>query len=599
MVGSIQKWVDEELKDVQDEKQQIILNKFWCEYYSYISNTVQCAQNTKMTSKKLYQDEVIYLLNDYKKRNRDIDGNLIPNMDELYQLQKQIENLTMHFDEESIYKSTHNIISILMGANIENARDYLRRKLILEDDISLLNEFGQYTIEAIIVYVLCLLFSSSDILIRVASLVEQLEQNVRTQARILRQSRGGADLPKNIHEKKSSYDKRYPIGTHLVEFMISRKLIIVDPDESSNVIKKKSKSYYTETKLNVICNFDIKLLPVKLNLPMIYPPLEWKSSIESSNESTKLSDLRGGYLTSPSSELYDSYKLLSTKNINNFYIDIKMPTEMCNIMNSLQAQPFKINKKILEFINTYYSHFVRYGLLKPKFIVDIDLKEASEILRDFYMKDSSIKEICTYNDMLHSLLKDIQQARYEKMILTLADAYSDFSFYLPAFLDFRGRIYRSGLLHFHERDLARCLIHFPNSPCNDDGINIVREATSFHYDNFSSLQDGLEFMDAVSDFMKHKELNVGFTNNIEYVNTLIEGCASAKHPFQFLNSFKSITDSYGQLCMDNICIPITQDASASAYQILSYLLLDESIAKRTNLIFSENIKIKDIYFTIY
>ncbi|GKE67436.1 hypothetical protein Tco_1521597 [Tanacetum coccineum] len=29
--------------------------------------------------------------------------------------------------------------------------------------------------------------------------------------------------------------------------------------------------------------------------------------------------------------------------------------------------------------------------------------------------------------------------------------------FLPAFIDFRGRIYRSGILHFHERDLARSL----------------------------------------------------------------------------------------------------------------------------------------------
>ncbi|KAI5658856.1 hypothetical protein M9H77_27649 [Catharanthus roseus] len=42
-------------------------------------------------------------------------------------------------------------------------------------------------------------------------------------------------------------------------------------------------------------------------------------------------------------------------------------------------------------------------------------------------------------------------------------------------------------------------------------------------------------------------------------------------------------------------IPITQDASASAYQILSYFLLDETLAFRMNLIPAPNGEIEDIY----
>lgn len=40
---------------------------------------------------------------------------------------------------------------------------------------------------------------------------------------------------------------------------------------------------------------------------------------------------------------------------------------------------------------------------------------------------------------------------------------------------------------------------------------------------------------------------------------------------------------------------ITQDGSASAYQIMSYFLLDETMAKRTNLIPSSDGKILDVY----
>jgi hypothetical protein len=45
-------------------------------------------------------------------------------------------------------------------------------------------------------------------------------------------------------------------------------------------------------------------------------------------------------------------------------------------------------------------------------------------------------------------------------------------------------------------------------------------------------------------------------------------------------------------------VPITQDASASAYQIVLYLLLNEELAMRTNLIKSPYNKIISIYTDI-
>jgi DNA-directed RNA polymerase len=61
----------------------------------------------------------------------------------------------------------------------------------------------------------------------------------------------------------------------------------------------------------------------------------------------------------------------------------------------------------------------------------------------------------------------VQKARYEDFIIGLVSAYEDYVFYLPAFMDFRGRIYRAGILHFHERDLARSLIVFANNHQED------------------------------------------------------------------------------------------------------------------------------------
>lgn len=62
-----------------------------------------------------------------------------------------------------------------------------------------------------------------------------------------------------------------------------------------------------------------------------------------------LSDMRGGYLTRPTLGMVG---LISSKNLSHFNIeldDIKYK-DMLYILNQLQKQGFKINKKVLEFI---------------------------------------------------------------------------------------------------------------------------------------------------------------------------------------------------------------------------------------------------------
>lgn len=586
MEQSIQFWLKRGLSRVKDNTKRSNLERFWNDYYQSISKSVNL--NEARGVKNLYHDKVISLLKEYKDANADDNGNVIQDPEKLYALQLQIENMTMHFDEASIFSSTHNIISQLMGKRMENARDFLRRKLKSDDDIIILNEFGQYTIEALIVYVLCLLFSSSDIQIRVASLVEQLEVNVRTQAKILRKRRGAEDLPSRRSGIKSSLDKRYPIGSLLVELIENRGLITLSSDSSDSVqvTKKKNNSYYLESKLYVLCNFDINILPIKLNLPMIHPPLDWKSALPGYKKARTLSDLRGGYLTSPSIEFYDRYKLLSTKNIHHFYIDIHNPTALCNIMNALQNQAFSINKKWLSYIEKNYGVFVSYGLLMPEFLSYINVNNATSKLRDSYMNDSYIKNNFTFNEMLQGLHKDIQQARYESLIIEMSIAYAGYNFYLPAFLDFRGRIYRSGILHFHERDLARSLIQFAddnNIPAAGGPLTVL--ATCFHYQSFISKSAAVAWG---NDILLHADTNSPIS--------LINLASDAKRPFQFLSNMVIFEQSKD---FDSLkCIPITQDASASAYQIMSYFLMDESIARCTNLIPSENGEIQDIYLSI-
>lgn len=247
-------------------------------------------------------------------------------------------------------------------------------------------------------------------------------------------------------------------------------------------------------------------------------------------------------------------------------------------MNTLQRQPFKINSDWLKFILENENSFVEYGYLMPRFLASINIKDVSILLREFHMKNEVILQLCSFSELLNTLCKNIQRSRYENLILKLAMAYDGYHFYLPAFLDFRGRIYRCGVLHFHERDLARSLIVFAGgeSMQNIDPNQFI-VPSAFHYKSFVST-------DEASKWFSNNSLQIG-ENPIEYAR-------EAKHPFQFLANLVSFSISNPNILKS---IPITQDASASAYQIMSYFLLDETMAKRTNLIPSEDGKIQDVY----
>lgn len=572
---------------------------FWDQFYNYAKDQVGNKPNDENTASKRYKEGVIGLLIEFRKEHRGEGNRVVADPEELYKLQLMIENMTMHFDEESVFKSTTNILKMLIDPDKESARDFLRGKLTSEDDLALVAEFGQYTLEALIVHVLCVLFSSADsnTMIRVASLVEQLEGNTRSQAKIVRQRRfnakGGVESPGQSLDsgRKSRLDKMYPIGTGLVEFMEQRGIITLATDSSGSTrVMKKEKSYYLPLTTYVVCNFDISLLPIKLSLPMVYPPLEWKSAADKAGS---LSDLTGGYLSSPTSEMYDRYRLLSSSNLHNFYLELNNPDKLCEIMNCLQSQSFKINTEWLCYLFENRKIFVDYGLLAPDFVAFINLMDVSGKLRELYMNDEYIKENFTYNELLLILQKDIQRARYEKMIFDLAYAYEGYTFYLPAFLDFRGRIYRCGVLHFHERDLSRSLIQFVEDKELDPLVAVA--ATCFQFQSFKSVNKALSwYNDKRTELWRDQCVSPNHysLSDSESAKNLIELAVRAKHPFQFLSSF--IPVYYNQI--ESVkCMPITQDASASAYQIMSYLLLDESMARMTNLIQSPKGEIQDIY----
>ena len=579
------KWIIKSVNDLprkkEEDKKELI--RFWEKFYSYLLENTNISEQSDKSRSVQYKEEVFDILHQAKSS--------LPLSDErLRNIQMEIEDLTMLFDEESIFKTTPNIIRILIRNNEVSAKDYLKARLQDKDNIELLSEFGQYTIEALIVHVLSMLFNIYEYnsIIRVASLVERLESSVRIQASLLKSRRCKTSMATDevfrveksgMERKRSKLEMQYPFGSFLVQFMEERTLITLMTDLSGNNAREKKGSYYLPSHLYAVCNFDVSLLPIKLNLPMVYPPLEWTSACPPGQKPRNLSDLSGGYLSGPTGDIYDRYRLLSSGDINNFYIDIGSKgnyEKLCRVMNKLQCQPFQINSDWLKYIQENEKFLVDYGYLMPRFLSSINIKDVSILLREFHMKDEVINKLCSFSELLQTLCKNIQRSRYEKLIIKLAIAYDGYIFYLPAFLDFRGRIYRCGVLHFHERDLARSLILFADFKSMKIN-NEIFAAAPFHYKSFVSVNEAIEWYDK----------NQFQISKFPYMFAQV-----AKRPFQFLANIIGFSAQKLHVLTNT---PITQDASASAYQIMSYFLLDETLAKRTNLIPSSDGKIQDVY----
>jgi hypothetical protein len=76
--------------------------------------------------------------------------------------------------------------------------------------------------------------------------------------------------------------------------MISRDVISIETikDDAHNVVVKKRGCAYIETHSFAVCHFDLRMLPMRLNLPMVCKPLDWKHPYDFEFEIALLKTLR-------------------------------------------------------------------------------------------------------------------------------------------------------------------------------------------------------------------------------------------------------------------------------------------------------------------
>ncbi|KAI5663765.1 hypothetical protein M9H77_23088 [Catharanthus roseus] len=114
----------------------------------------------------------------------------------------------------------------------------------------------------------------------------------------------------------------------------------------------------------------------------------------------------------------------------------------------------------------------------------------------------------------------------------------------------------------------------------------------FHCNSFTSSSQAMSY---VTNTLLEGLSTTDGDRRDDYEIVLLHQAREAKRPFQFLSNMLLMLNASSNRCK----IPITQDASASAYQILSYFLLDETLAFRTNVIPSPKGEIEDIYILPY
>lgn len=154
---------------------------------------------------------------------------------------------------------------------------------------------------------------------------------------------------------------------------------------------------------------------------------------------------------------------------------------LCRVLNKQQSQPFLSNHYWLPHIRDNRENFVQNGLLMPSILTSMNIQYVSTLLRDWYFQDDVVNNCSSSTELVETLCKNIQRARTEELMLHLAKAYDGYQFDLPAFLYFRVRIYRSDVLHFHDRDLA--------ISSEKDFRKNANCAIAFHYKSFDTYQE--------------------------------------------------------------------------------------------------------------
>ena len=349
-----------------------------------------------------------------------------------------------------------------------------------------------------------------------------------------------------------------------------------------------------KTYKQILFNDDFKDIIAKnsvntLFLPMICRPIMWTDKHV------------GGFITEELRNIAfpnESFVKWQNKLIEQSEVSFKQ-YDTINYMNNVT---FKINKNVLLYVlNEWFKE-------NSKLFKGYNKLHSQSYKTDDITSTELFKEIQAHNSKYY---------HYYNTIL-LACLYKDISFYLPTFLDFRGRIYtKISYLSYQGVDLARSLLEFDT--VNKEHFSFISKEDKFgSQDKDIFEQYGFRFIKEYAGNVynlskktsKEKiewcdkfisEINEIYSINLKKgidINKLDSDIMSkylddADEPFQFISVYFAIKD-YIVNKNYRFNIPILFDASCSGIQHLASLANDLSIAKMVNVVSTEDCR-NDFY----
>ena len=356
----------------------------------------------------------------------------------------------------------------------------------------------------------------------------------------------------DIYETNSTLKNN--IGAIIIEWCNEADLI---QQSTISMARNEKRNYIlpSQTILKILDNnkdYTIKHLP--LRIPMIVKPKPYgRNEING-----KIKEMLGGYLLNDE-QFTDSIIIPNWELKKSSFI--KDDNVIYNLVNNVNSVGFKINKDMLDFIDTYGDKF---NLLLPAISYE---KLNTRISKTEYNKLESY----------------VSKLDLQENILGLAKVYSNLKeFYLPVRIDYRGRMNCiSQYLNYQSTELAKSLLLF------SQGEKLVKnDKIAISYFKAYGANCFGNKLDKKSWYDRSKWIDDNEKDILNYTNGVLINQAENKLLFisfcieycRWKESLNNIESSYFITYL-----PIQLDASCNGYQHLSLLISDHDMAKELNL----------------
>ncbi|MCG3138651.1 MAG: hypothetical protein HJJLKODD_02518 [Phycisphaerae bacterium] len=394
--------------------------------------------------------------------------------------------------------------------------------------------------------------------------------------------------------------ERINVGVKLLDIVHSTGIIIESDSKQHREHKEHQPAKIIEFNATVReqCSDMINYLlqaPTPKYMPMLCPPRPWFDARIGGyldNELTRTKLISRGRLEG------DEYESLHAEQIEGVNAE-EMPV-VFNAVNWLQAVQWRINKPMLKIILQIWNSGASAYNRK------LDAEKAGRRGKKHRYRAIVSSDTCLFNisdELLIARSNDLffggkepgnSESGTVEAVLQQAIWLADHDrFWLPTFMDFRGRIYYRGLINPQGTDYVRALLEFAQADEVDDERALAGYGATM-YGKRVAYGDRLEWATGPD----RVEINI---RESCYNPHSCRDWENAKEPFQFLNwcrSYLAYKEDWGpsQGAVHWTHMPMYIDATCSVLQIVTALTKDEQSARLVNLI--NNPVPQDVYQTV-